>query len=229
MIKLLIVEDDEDLLSIMQKALSGEGYSVNVAGTAGQAKQLMSEGQYDAIVLDWGLPDETGIDLCRQWRAKGIKSGILFLTARSRISCREAGLDAGADDYLIKPFQTKELIARLRALLRRSHRQLSDNVLKFGSLSLNASLRLLTNDDVPIQLAGREYSLLEFLMRNPDIVFSNEDLLKHVWTADENPSPEIVRTHIMNLRKKIDRPGRPSLIETVHAIGYRLSSSALTD
>src|SRR5262249_25408523 len=157
---------DDDLAEEMQKALVADGYGVDMATTADEAKQLVRAQPYDAIVLDWGLPDDNGINLCRQWRTDGMQSAVLFLTGKSRIENREAGLDAGADDYLIKPFQMQELKARLRALLRRSNRAFVDNILKFGPLELDAYAHSLTRAGVEIRLAGREYALLEFLMRN---------------------------------------------------------------
>src|SRR5262249_34277288 len=175
------------------------------------------------LILDWQLPGMAGIDICKEFRSQGGMTPVLMLTGKSAISDKETGLDAGADDYLTKPFHMKELSARVRALFRRASRGTS-NILTIGDLVLDPSNYRVTRDGVEIQLQKREFALLEFLMRNPNRVFSSEALLERVWVTDADVTPDAIRVYIMRLRKKVDEGAKASLIQTVHGVGYKLQT-----
>ncbi len=220
--KIILVEDDEELACELISALKKEGDSVDHADCGEEAKAKLNAEQYDLLILDWELPDTTGIEICKNYRKNGGVAPVIMLTGKGKISDRETGLDSGADDYLSKPFSMQELKARLRALKRRADRPLTDNILSIGDLSLDCSRYYVSKAGKTINLVPKEFALLEFLMRNPDHVFSPDNLISHVWTADEEVGPDTLRTHIMNIRKKIDKSNLESFIETVHGIGYRL-------
>lgn len=208
----------------MQSVLKKDGHSVVHADCKASATELLAKDSYDLIILDWELPDGSGVDICKDFRAGGGSTPILMLTGKSKTTDKEIGLDSGADDYLIKPFSFQELKARLRALMRRSARPLSQNVLSCGNLTLDPANFHASLDEKYLQLVPKEFAILEFLMRNPNQVFSAESLISHVWTADEVVSPDTLRTYIMNLRRKVDPGKQDSRIETVHGIGYRFKS-----
>lgn len=222
MATILIIEDDVKLANLVEDWLVDEGYSVdNVAsGTAGLER--LKKQPYDAIVLDLSIPGVNGIDLCKTYRAQGGRARILMLTGKDSINDKETGLDAGADDYLTKPFHPRELSARLRALLRRSVEATSNSTFCCGDIVLDAATRKVTRANEQIQLLPREFDLLEFLMKNPNKVFSQEDLLNKVWSTHSEASPDTVRVHINKLRQKLDRSDQKSIIRTVHRRGYSL-------
>lgn len=222
MLKIFICEDNEDLAEDLRAILGKDGNSVDHADCGADARELLASKDYDLIILDWELPDGSGVDICKEFRARGGSTPILMLTGRGLTSDKETGLDSGADDYLTKPFSSQELKARLRALTRRSDRPYTENILTCAELSLDPSRFHVTRGDTTVQLVPKEFALLEFFMRNPNQVFNPDSLISHVWTADEEVSPDTLRTYIMNLRKKIDKGGEESLIETVHGLGYRL-------
>lgn len=223
--KIFICEDNEELADEIQTVLQKDGNSVVHANCRAAAQELLASDSYDLIIMDWELPDGNGVDICKEFRAKGGKTPILMLTGKGKTSEKEAGLDSGADDYLVKPFSFQELKARLRALMRRASRPLSENVLKNGNLKLDPANYHASLNDEYLALVPKEFALLEFLMRNPDQVFSAESLINHVWTADEIISPDTLRTYVMNLRRKVDPGKAESRLETVHGIGYRFRSS----
>lgn len=221
MLKIFVCEDDEDLASELQTALSLDGHSVDVVHCGAEAREQLARNSYDVIIFDWELPDTTGPELCKEFRGSGGTTPVLLLTGKSKTSEKETGLDSGADDYLTKPFELLELRARLRALTRRADRPFLPNVMTRGDLVIDPSRFYATKSGEALQLVPKEFALLEFFMRNPGQVFSADNLISHVWTADEEVSPDTLRTHIMNLRKKIDRQGQDSMLETVHGVGYR--------
>lgn len=223
MAKILLLEDDRDIAQGVTSSLNAEGHNVFHANTKSEAVNKLAQEGFELFILDWELPDGTGLDFCKQIREKGSQAPVLFLTGKALTSEKEEGLDSGADDYLTKPFQLKELKLRVQALLRRANRPLSGNVLTHRDIVLDPRSLVATKGGVTLQLVRKEFALLEFLMRNPEQIFSLEDLMDHVWTADEESSPETLRTHIKNLRKKIDVDGEASVIETVHGFGYRLA------
>jgi two-component system, OmpR family, response regulator len=219
--RVLVVEDELQMASLIRTGLLKEGLSVDVAATGEDSLWMVGAVDYDAIVLDVMLPGIDGFETCRQIRDKGVRAPVLMLTARDSVEDRVAGLDSGADDYLVKPFAFAELLARLRALARRGPLE-RPSVLEVGDLRLDPATRRVWRGSAPIQLSAKEFSLLETFMRRPDEVLSRMHLLEHAWDfAYENRS-NVVDVYIRHLRNKIDEPfGRHSL-ETVRGAGYRL-------
>ncbi len=221
MAKILIVEDDRELAEVIEDAFSKQ-HSVEIVDDGKEAIDRLKLYSYDLIILDWGLPGSvSGIDVCRTYRKAGGAGTILMLTGRNEIEDKEEGLDSGADDYLTKPFDARELMARVRALLRRPT-QVIDNVIKLGALKLDCSSMCLIKDEEQISLLPREFALLEFFMKQPNRYFSAEALLDRIWSSESDTSPDTIRIYITRLRKKIDTDGQPSLIETRRNAGYML-------
>jgi two-component system OmpR family response regulator len=219
--RVLVVEDSARMASVLNRGLAEEGYTVEVA-TCGAAAVAASERTgYDAILLDVMLPDIDGFETCRRIRRAGCLAPTLMLTARSRVDDRVAGLDAGADDYLTKPFSFPELLARLRALLRRGPIE-RPVALRVGDLTLDPARRSVARGGVEITLRGTEYALLEHLMRHAGTVVSRQALSEHVWEVPHTAGAKRVDVQVHFLRRKIDAPfGRTSL-ESVRGVGYRL-------
>ncbi len=221
--RLLVVEDEPDLAEAIARGLRRDGYAVDIALQASDADLKLRSAGYDLVCLDWNLPDGSGLQLCRDLVSgelptlEGERPRILMLTARDDIEARVAGLDAGADDYLVKPFAFAELSARVRALLRRE--SATEPVLRVGPLALDQPRFLATRDDAPLELTAKEFSLLHYFMANPGIVMSQEHLLEHVWDEMTDPLTNVVRVTVSNLRKKL---GEPPLITTVPGRGYKL-------
>jgi two-component system OmpR family response regulator len=223
--RILIVEDEAKMAGLLRRGLTEEGHAVDVAHTGDEALWMAEAVDYDAIVLDLMLPGVDGIEVCRRWRAGGVTAPVLMLTARDAVEDRVAGLDAGADDYLPKPFSFAELLARLRALVRRGATQRSP-VLEVGDLRLDPATRQVWRGDTEIHLSGKEYALLETFMRRPGEVLSRFQLLEHAWDdAYENRS-NVVDVYIRYLRDRIDRPFGRSTLQTVRGAGYRLRVDA---
>ncbi|HEY9869618.1 MAG TPA: response regulator transcription factor [Candidatus Obscuribacterales bacterium] len=222
MAKILIVEDDKQLCGLLVDWLTGEGHTPDVVYKGTDGAERLRFYKYDLVILDWALPDLAGPDLCRQYRSRGGQTPILMLTGKREVEDKEIGLDAGADDYLTKPFHMKELSARLRALLRRAP-AVSATVLTAGDLTLDPKSRKVLLNGQEVSLQPREFALLEFLMRHPNQPFSSEALLDRVWSSESDASPDTVRIHIMRLRNKIDVPGKESMIRTLHRVGYMLA------
>jgi two-component system OmpR family response regulator len=219
--RLLVVEDEVKMAGLLVRGLREDGHAVDVARTGDEALWMGQAVEYDAIVLDRMLPGLDGVSVCRAWREKGVWAPVLMLTARDGIEDRVAGLDAGADDYLPKPFSFAELNARLRALLRRSVPE-RPAVVDVGDLRLDPATRQVWRGDVEIGLSTKEFALLETLMRRAGLVLSRTQLLEHAWDyAYENRS-NVVDVYIRYLREKIDRPFDRQSIETVRGAGYRL-------
>lgn len=222
-VRLLIVEDEPDLADVIARGLRRDGHAVDVALSVSQADLKLRSAGYDLTVLDWNLPDGSGLQLCQdlvsgdQPTFEGERPRILLLTARDDIEDRVAGLDAGADDYLVKPFALAELSARVRALLRRDTD--SSPVLAVGPLTLDHSRFLVTRQGRRLDLTSKEFSLLQYFMANAGKVLSQEHLLEHVWDEMTDPMTNVVRVTLSNLRKKL---GDPPLISTIPGRGYRL-------
>jgi len=219
--RVLVVEDDQEAARLLARGLREEGWVVDVAHSGETGDEMASVNSYDAIVLDWLLPDRDGIAVCRSLRASGLHVPILLLTARDAVEDRVLGLNAGADDYLTKPFAFAELLARLHALLRRS--ELTRPVLlTVGDLTLDPKSHVVTRGGAPIGLTPREYAILETLMRRAGEVVSRVHLGESVWENDLDSLTNLVDVHMSHLRRKVDRGGMPPLIHTVRGYGYRL-------
>jgi two-component system, OmpR family, response regulator len=219
----LVVEDEPKMAALLRRGLVEDGYAADVAGTGEEALRMARAVPYDAIVLDVMLPGLDGFDVCRQLRSSGVWSPVLLLTARDDVDDRVVGLDAGADDYLTKPFSFAELLARLRALTRRG---LSERrtVLEVGSLRLDPATRQVWRKDVELELSAKEFALLETFMRRPGHVLSRIDLLDHAWDYGYESRSNVVDVYVGYLRAKIDRPFGLRSIETLRNAGYRLRS-----
>jgi len=217
--RVLVVEDEVKMAGLLKRALEEEGYAVDVAGRGEDALWLGTENPYDAIVLDLMLPDVDGFEVSRKLREAGRWSPVLMLTARDAVADRVFGLDAGADDYLTKPFSFAELLARLRALMRRGASE-RPPVLRVDDLELDPAARSVARHGSSIDLTAREFALLEYLMRRPGEVVSKIELLDHVWDAAVETAPNAVEVYVGYLRRKIGR----ERLETVRGAGYRLAS-----
>lgn len=225
LMRMLVVEDEPRIASLLKRGLTQEGHAVDVATDGETAFGLCTTSTYDAIVLDVILPGISGLVVCSRLRQRGITTPILLLTARDSIADRVTGLDAGADDYLVKPFAFAELNARLRALVRRPRVALSP-VLRHGTLSLDPSTRLVTRDGVNIALSKKEFRILEYLMRQPEMVHTRAMIADHVWDYDFPNVTNVIDVHIRQLRRKLDDPYPGTIIQTVRGVGYRLGSAS---
>jgi len=221
--RLLIVEDKRKISAYLKRALEEQGYAVDAAYTGHEALDWAQFAEYDVIVLDILLPGMDGITVCRELRAQGNRSPILMLTARDTVDDRVTGLDAGADDYLVKPFALRELLARIRALSRRSIDMPKSPVLQIADLTLDTLTRRVRRGNKTIELTAKEYAVLECLMREPDRVLSRTQIAEHVWNYDVFHHSNVVDVYIKNLRRKIDDSAVPRLIHTVRGAGYRIT------
>lgn len=219
--RILVVEDQPKMASFIKKGLNSQGYLVDVSETGGGAECLMSENPYDLVVLDVNLPDQNGMDTSRHLRRDGFKGPILMLTALSSTKDKIHGLDSGADDYLTKPFDFEELLARIRALLRRNKGG-ENSKLRFGDIELDLVQRKVTRDQQQIALTTKEFSLLEYLMRNPNRPVTRVEISEKVWDVNFDTNTNIVDVYINMLRKKIDAPFEKKLIHTMVGYGYIL-------
>lgn len=223
MAKILVVEDDPDLLNLVSMALTSRGYQVQKCSGGDEALGMLRVYKFDLIILDWMMPDITGLDVCKQYRENGGKVPILMLTAKAKISDKEIGLDSGADDYLTKPFDNNELAARVRALLRRPP-TMTGTTMEFGHIKIDPASCKVFKSGEEIHVRPKVYDLLEFFMRHPGQVFTAEALLARVWMDEASASPDTIRTHIKLLRKSIKEQGKPDLIETIRGKGYMLKA-----
>jgi DNA-binding response OmpR family regulator len=219
--RILLVEDDEGFAEVLCKDLTNRHYLVEVAADGQAGLDLAEAFEYDLILLDFMLPKLDGVSLCRQLRSQGDCTPILLLTAYDSSTEKVTGLDAGADDYVVKPFNFEELLARIRALLRRGNTNASPTI-EWGSLRLDPSSCEVTYNTQPLHLTSKEYALIELFLRNSQRIFSQSSLLDHLWSFDEPPLENTVRAHIKSLRKKLKQAGAEDLIETVYGLGYRL-------
>ena len=219
MAKILLVDDDSDLLNIVSEALGRESYNVETCYTKGEAVELLAGSSFDVLVLDVGLPDGSGFDLCRDYRAGGGTAAVILLTGKSDIRDKEQGLDLGADDYLTKPFSLRELSARLRALLRRPV-AVKRQMFEVGALVVDMTDRRIFKNGAEIHLQPLDYSLLEYFIKHPNEALSQENILRSVWKSYTESGIEALRASVKRVRKEIDFAGEDSLIETVHKVGY---------
>ncbi|MBS1956990.1 MAG: response regulator transcription factor [Cyanobacteria bacterium SZAS-4] len=225
MAKVLLVEDDRDLSTTVIDALRDDRYIVESAENGNDGANLLKLEEFDIIILDWDLPGKSGVEILKEFRATGKTTPIIMLTGRTHINNKEEGMESGADDYLTKPFDMRELKARLRALLRRAT-GVAGNQICVGDLVLDPGKYRITKGGNDLHLAPKDFALLEFFMRNPDQVFSVPTIMSRVWSYDSDASSEGLRTAIRRIRKVIDKGEDPSdsMIENVARIGYRLKS-----
>lgn len=216
--KILLVEDDVKLSRNLKIALQRESYTVDTSLSLKDAFNNFYENEYSLIVLDVNLPDGNGFDFCKQIRDEEFLTPILMLTARDSVNDRVLGLNTGADDYLVKPFSTSELFARIKALMRRSANK-SSNILVVKDLKLDLSKKLVTKKEVEVSLSSKEYSLLEYLLLNKEKILSKTDLLNHVWESDIDIETNVVDVYIGYLRKKLGK----DYIKTIRGMGYKIS------
>lgn len=222
--RILVVEDEKKINDIIVKTLKQEKYGVDSCFDGEEALDYIFSVEYDIILLDIMLPKKDGFEVIKSIRKKGIKTPVLFLTARDEIEDRVKGLDLGADDYLVKPFAFEELLARIRVLLRKNSGSGEDtgNVLKIANLTVDCNKHEVFRDDILIKLSAKEFSILEYMMRNRGRVVSKEKIEEHVWDFDYEGGSNIVEVYIKFLRKKIDNDFSPKLIHTIRRVGYIL-------
>ncbi len=219
--RVLVVEDEPNLLRQLKAALEGAGYAIDTASDGEDAQYLGSTENYDAVVLDLGLPEIDGLTVLDRWRKEGKTMPVLVLTARDSWSDKVAGLDAGADDYLAKPFQTEELIARLRALIRRAAGQATSE-LTAGGVRLDSRSGRVTLDGEPVKLTAQEFKLLSYLMHHKGKVVSRTELIEHIYDQDFDRDSNTIEVFITRIRKKLG----PDLISTTRGLGYSLNDAA---
>jgi two-component system, OmpR family, response regulator len=223
--RILVVEDELKMAGLLRRGLQEEGHAVDLARTGDDALWMARAAEYDAVVLDLMLPGLDGIEVCRRLRDGGVWAPVLMLTARDGVEDRVAGLDAGADDYLPKPFSFTELLARLRALVRRGSNE-RPAVLEVGDLRLDPATRRAWRGDAEVKLSAKEFALLEAFMRRPGDVLSRYQLLEHAWDYGYENRSNVIDVYVRYLRDKVDRPFGRSSIETVRGVGYRLRDDA---
>lgn len=218
---ILLIEDDLDLADSLHKVLSNAGYDVTKISDGNEAIPTLKSTSFQLIIIDWGLPNKAGIDIVRELRNEGRVTPVIFLTGKSDIASKETGLDAGADDYLIKPFSSQELLARIAALLRRPAFLVGDK-LEVGTISLDRREAMACCGEVNLDLTAKEFALLEFLSLHPNQPFTAGKLLSSVWPSATDSGEETVRTWIFSLRKKLSKVGEQNLLITLDGGGYLL-------
>lgn len=224
--RILLVDDEVEMADPLSRILTREGYEVDVAYDGDRGSQLAAHHPYDLLILDWMLPQQSGLEICQQVRSQGILTPVLFLTAKDTIDDRVQGLDAGADDYLVKPFELRELLARVRALLRRpSAIEAPTKRVKVGDLELDAESQLAYRAGREIELSEKESQLLEYLMRHPNQVLTHEQIHQYLWgESADKPTSNVLAAQMRLLRRKIESQGETPLISTVYGKGYRFGA-----
>src|SRR3954453_10839540 len=220
-VRVLVVDDEPQLRRALERALKLEGYEVALAADGDEALQSMGSAPHDAIVLDVLMPKRDGLEVCRELRARGDDTPVLMLTARDAVQDRGDGLEAGADDYVVKPFALEELLARLRALLRRTNGDAAE-ALSYADLTLNPATREVKRGERPVELTKTEFALLEHLLRHPRLVLTRSQLFEAVWGYDFGPRSNSLEVYVGYLRRKTEEGGEPRLIQTVRGVGYSL-------
>jgi two-component system OmpR family response regulator len=223
-VRILLVEDEVKMARAIRRGLEQETYSVDVCADGDDALRRSLDNEYDAIVLDVMLPGRDGFSVCREMRTHGRWAPILMLTARDAVEDRIRGLDAGADDYLVKPFAFGELLARVRAMMRRGTPE-RPTTLQVDEFVLDPATHMVRRGDEPIDLTPKEFALLEFMMRHPDEVLSRTRILEHVWDMNYSGFSNVVDVYVGYLRRKLDLPSGPTFILTVRGVGYQLSGT----
>jgi two-component system copper resistance phosphate regulon response regulator CusR len=222
--RVLVVEDEGEIADLLARALGEASWACDVVGTGSAALTALAVNEYDLVVLDLGLPDMDGLTVCRTGRDRGGRTPILALTARTTLDDRVTGLDAGVDDYLAKPFAIEELLARLRALLRRPPATQAP-LLRVADLALDPATRSVRRGTRPLRVSAREYALLEYLLRNPGRVLSRAQILEHVWDDNFDPVANAVDVLVGRVRRKVEAHGGSPLIHTIRGAGYMLSAT----
>jgi len=223
--RILVVEDNEDLANSIKRGLEKEGYSVQLAFDGDTGLDMALEGNYDCIVLDVLLPGVNGFEFVQALRETNVQTPVLMLTALDSVDDKVTGLSSGADDYLTKPFDFRELLARVQSLIRRSH-LLRGEVLSFKDIQLNCRTRKVTVKGAELKLSRREFDLLELFMRDPNVVFSREEILERVWGNERETKSNVVDVYVLYLRSKLKPFGYDKFLESVPGIGYRLRTEA---
>jgi DNA-binding response OmpR family regulator len=219
--RVLIIEDDAAIVSALRRGLQ-KNYVLDVAPTASEGQHCLDTTDYDLILLDLNLPDKEGTELCRDIRAGGIQTPVMILTARTDVTDKVTLLDAGADDYLSKPYSLEELKARMRALMRRESKRIKSNKLAVGDLVIDVASRSVERQGLVIGLRRKEFDLLEYLMRNAGKTLTRQMIMDHVWDMNDSLWTNAIDVHIKYLRDKVDRPFGGRMIKTVHGVGYKL-------
>ena len=222
--RILVVEDEQAISAFVVQGLTEAGYAVDLAADAAECLHWAAIAEYDVIVLDVMLPDQDGLTVCAELRRRGLRAPVLMVTARDAVDDRVAGLDSGADDYLIKPFAFAELLARIRALLRREP-AFKGTVLQVADLEMDTAHRTVRRGGLQIALTSKEYSLLEYLMRHPHQILTRSAIAEHVWNYDFDNLTNLIDVHIFALRRKLDDAHHLKLLHTVRGVGYRLGSA----
>ena len=218
--KILLVDDETELTDPLGKILTHEGYQVDLANNGKDGSELAQKNNYDLLILDWMLPEKSGLEICQEVRDRSLTTPVLFLTAKDTIDDRVLGLDAGADDYIIKPFELRELLARVRALLRRVPHP-TQNRLKFADLELDLENQSAYRGGKIINLSSKEFELLTFLMQHPGQLLTHEAIYNYLWKSEDQPSSNVLAALMRLLRRKIEIKNQPTLINTVYGKGYR--------
>jgi DNA-binding response OmpR family regulator len=221
MAKILVVEDDSEFAAMVHDTLEADRHLVDLAEDGQMALDMLATYQYDLIVLDWNVPEVSGLEICRKLRARGESVPVLMLTSNASLDHKESGFDNGADDYVTKPVHPRELTARVRALLRRPA-ALTGNMLKVRDIELDCLAHTVKRDGIQLNVLPREFAVLEFLLKNAGRVFSQEELLDRVWSTDAAVTLDTVRTCIRRIRDKVDVEGQSSIIRTVYSVGYAI-------
>ncbi|MBF2007374.1 MAG: response regulator transcription factor [Chlorogloeopsis fritschii C42_A2020_084] len=227
--KILLVDDETELTDPLSRVLTREGYSVDAAYDGINGRKLAQTGNYDLLILDWMLPGNTGLEICQELRRQGVATPVLFLTAKDTLDDRVEGLDAGADDYLVKPFELRELLARVRALLRRSSSQAPvtpTSRLTVADLELDCESQIAYRQGRAIELSEKESQLLQYFMENTSKLLTHTQIMQNLWQDDEQPSSNVIAALVRLLRRKIELPGETQLIHSVYGKGYRFGAGA---
>ena len=225
--RILLVDDEAELTEPLKHIMSQEGYEIDIADNGAVGKDLALQNNYDLLILDWMLPNTSGLEICRELRSHSIATPVLFLTAKDTIDDRVEGLDAGADDYLVKPFELRELLARVRALLRRSVSLETSNNQKLivAGLELDRKNQIAYRYGKAIELSAKEIKLLEYFMEHPDRLLTHEEIYSYLWQDNQAPSSNVLAALVRLLRRKIEVKGKNPLIHTVYGKGYRFGQS----
>lgn len=219
---ILLVDDERELTTPLSRVLTQEGYQVDVANNGVMGEELAQNNDYHLLILDWLMPEKSGLELCRNLRSRGNQTPVLFLTAKDTVDDRVSGLDVGADDYIVKPFELREFLARVRALIRRSSQETAvSSRLKVADLEFDPDNQLAYRSGRTIELSEKEARLLSYFMKFPQQVLTHQQIYQYLWGEDSTPSSNVLAALVRLLRRKIEAPGETTLIHTVYGKGYR--------